>query len=120
MMRVLADENCDRLIVDELRKAGHDVLFALESARGADDEDLFRLAHAERRILLTDDLDFGHIAKSEARRPPAIVIARLDGLPRLARIRRALDGLDAIASSCAGQIVIIEPAQIRLRAMQAL
>jgi hypothetical protein len=32
-MRLLADENCDRLIVATLREAGHDVRYVIEKRR---------------------------------------------------------------------------------------
>lgn len=79
-MRLLADENCDRLLVSILRQDGHDVLYVVESMRGTSDLELFKLAHAEDRVIVTDDLDFGHISKSDNQRPPAVIIARLDEL----------------------------------------
>ncbi len=117
-MRILADENCDRAIVEALRNAGHDVFFALEGARGAGDIELFHMAHREQHVLLTDDLDFGHIAKVETQRPVAVVIVRIGELPRSARIRRVVDAIMAIMRSLDGQIAVIEPSQTRLRAME--
>ena len=39
-MRFLADECCDAALVDALRSDGHDVLYAIESLRGATDDDI--------------------------------------------------------------------------------
>ena len=39
-MRFLADECCDAALVDALRGDGHDVLYAIESLRGATDDDI--------------------------------------------------------------------------------
>ena len=58
-MKFLADECCDASLVSSLRSDGHDVLFAVESLRGMTDEDLLKRAFSERRILLTEDKDFG-------------------------------------------------------------
>ena len=41
---------------------------------------LFRRARAERRIIVTDDRDFGLLAERAVDRPPAIVLIRLDPL----------------------------------------
>ncbi len=119
-MRILADENCDRLIVEELRNAGHDVISAMEDLSGGSDGDLFRLAHAQQRVLLTDDLDFGHITKMETLRPPAVVIVRIDGMSRDARAKRVLNCVRALEGTVGGHIAVIEPGQVRLRAMQSL
>ena len=60
-MKFLADECCETSVVDALRTDGHDVLYAMESMRGATDEDLLTRAFAEERILLTEDKDFGEL-----------------------------------------------------------
>jgi len=41
------------------RAAGFDVLSVAEALAGADDEHVIALALCERRILLTEDKDFG-------------------------------------------------------------
>ena len=119
-MRFLADENCDRLLVQYLREDGHDVLYALEAMQGKPDIALFRLAYAEDRVLITDDLDFAHISKVEANRPPAVVLVRLDPLRRAVILQRVISALNALQENIVGHVVIIEPAQVRLRAFEAL
>jgi predicted nuclease of predicted toxin-antitoxin system len=119
-MRFLADENCDRLLVHRLRQLGHDVLYAMETMQGTPDIELFRLAHEEDRVLITDDLDFAHISKIETERPPAVVLVRLAPLRRTTIIERVTSALSALAETIVGQVVIIEPAQVRLRAFKAL
>lgn len=60
-MLLLADENIHADLVAWLRGAGHDVLYAAETMRRAPDPELLELARRERRIVLTDDLDFGEL-----------------------------------------------------------
>jgi predicted nuclease of predicted toxin-antitoxin system len=60
-LKFLADENIESVIVAWLREEGHDVYWAAESSPASDDEHLIRLARAEERILLTNDLDFGEL-----------------------------------------------------------
>lgn len=47
----LADENINRAIVEELRRSGHDVVYAAEEARQTSDLALLGRAFAEGRIL---------------------------------------------------------------------
>jgi hypothetical protein len=54
-MRFLADECCDFAAVRALRAAGHDVSAASEFQQRSVDQQLMELAHAEGRILLTED-----------------------------------------------------------------
>lgn len=60
-MRFLADECCDAALVSTLRGDGHDVLYAVESLRGATDDEILLRAFSERRILLTEEKDFGEL-----------------------------------------------------------
>lgn len=60
-MRFVADESCDHRVVTALRDAGHDVLAVAETSRGAPDRDVLVLARRERRVLITEDRDFGQL-----------------------------------------------------------
>jgi predicted nuclease of predicted toxin-antitoxin system len=61
-MRLLADENFPKPIVDALRAEGHDVLWARTDLAGASDFALLDRAESEARIILTLDKDFWQIA----------------------------------------------------------
>jgi predicted nuclease of predicted toxin-antitoxin system len=61
-MRLLADENFPKPIVDALRAPGHDVLWARTELAGSKDIVLLDLAESEARIVLTLDKDFWQIA----------------------------------------------------------
>jgi predicted nuclease of predicted toxin-antitoxin system len=76
-VRWLADENIHNAIVGELRRAGHDVSYAAETAQQASDRQLTDLALAEGRILLTEDKDFGEIVFLERRQTGGVVLLRL-------------------------------------------
>ena len=61
-MRLLADENFPKPIIDGLRADGHDVLWARTDLAGATDVVLLDRAESEARIVLTLDKDFWQIA----------------------------------------------------------
>jgi predicted nuclease of predicted toxin-antitoxin system len=73
----LADENINRAIVQELRNAGHDVVYAAEEARQTSDRVLLDRAFAEGRVLLTEDKDFGEIVFREGRHAAGVVLIRV-------------------------------------------
>ena len=60
-MKIVADENVDRQIVDRLRGEGHQVSYIAEFDPGADDEIVLLLSRESDAILLTADKDFGEI-----------------------------------------------------------
>ena len=58
-MKVLVDENIPRMTVDGLRALEHDVADVRgTSGQGAPDSDLWALALAESRVLITTDKGF--------------------------------------------------------------
>ena len=61
-MRFLIDVSAaSRVFQDTLISWGHDVLSAVEIDPALDDETLLAIANAERRIMLTEDKDFGKL-----------------------------------------------------------
>lgn len=61
-MKLLADENIPYLVINQLRRAGHDVVWAGTDCKGANDEEVVERARDEERVLLTFDKDFGELA----------------------------------------------------------
>ena len=61
-MRLLADENFPRPIVETFRADGHDVFWARTDCPGWKDAVLLDRAESEARIVLTLDKDFWQIA----------------------------------------------------------
>jgi predicted nuclease of predicted toxin-antitoxin system len=61
-MRLLADENFPKPIVEVLRAGGNDVLWARTDCFGWKDAALLEFAESEARIMLTLDKDFWQLA----------------------------------------------------------
>ena len=58
-LRILVDENIPNVTVSELRTLGHDVLDVRGTQRqGMFDDELWSLAQAEQRVLVTTDKGF--------------------------------------------------------------
>ena len=73
-MRFLLDESAELRIAAFLRLAGHDVTSIAENhPRSIPDREVLRIANAERRVLITNDRDFGELIFHQ-RRPHAGVI----------------------------------------------
>jgi predicted nuclease of predicted toxin-antitoxin system len=69
-MRLLAEENFPKRIVEALRAEGHDVLWARKDAAGTSDATLLDRAEHEARIMLKLAKDFWQIAVQ--RRSPLV------------------------------------------------
>ncbi len=80
-MRLLADENFNRLEVGMLRSRGHDLVWIEEETPGISDQAILSRATSEERILLTSDKGhFGRLIFRDKQKAPLGVI--------LFRIRR--------------------------------
>jgi predicted nuclease of predicted toxin-antitoxin system len=61
-MRLLADENFPKSMVEMLRAEGNDVFWARTDGSGQKDASLLDIAESEARIVLTLDKDFWQLA----------------------------------------------------------
>ena len=76
-MRLLADENLDAIIVEWLRKEGHDVVWIAESNPGLQDIEIVSSAKSSERILITRDKDFGTLSIYEGFPISGVVLLRI-------------------------------------------
>ncbi len=75
-MDFLADESCDFAVVYALRKAKHDVLAVAEITPRAADSEVIKLALRQKRILLTEDKDFGQLVYAHGQRSLGVIFLR--------------------------------------------
>jgi predicted nuclease of predicted toxin-antitoxin system len=113
-MRLVADESCDFSIVIGVRFAGHDVVSITETMPGVDDETVIELARSERRLLLTEDKDFGQLVFAATKENSGVILIRYPTFARstlTAAVTKLLaDRGDALYSKFA----VLEPAACAL------
>ena len=60
---ILADENINTRIIEEIRKIPVEVFSIVENYQGISDEEVIILSKSPPRIILTEDKDFGILLK---------------------------------------------------------
>ena len=60
-MRLLADENIPRSVVEFICSCGHDAIWIGKVAPGISDREVLSLATTQKRTLITFDTDFGEL-----------------------------------------------------------
>jgi predicted nuclease of predicted toxin-antitoxin system len=116
-MRFLADMGVSMTVVHWLRSRGHDATHLREQdLQRLPDGRIFDKATAERRVVITFDLDFGEIATSAEGRRTSVIIFRL----RNTRSSHVIDRLEAVLASSsgpldAGAVVTVEEHRHRIR-----
>ncbi len=113
-MRFLADESCDFAVVHALRANGYDVLAVSEITPRAEDSDVIRLAVREKRILLTEDKDFGRLVYSHGQKTLGVIFLRF---PTSVRKQIAKDVIKVVkqqGDKLVGCFATVQPGRIRI------
>ncbi|HUS45272.1 MAG TPA: DUF5615 family PIN-like protein [Phycisphaerae bacterium] len=119
-MRILADENIPRCVVETLRRENHDVAWVRRDAPGATDRKVLARARAGNRLLLTFDKDFGELAFREGLPTPScgVILLRLgDATP--ARLAEKVTAVLGSRGDWGGHFSVIEEDHVRMTPLPA-
>lgn len=115
-MRLKLDENLPVSLKTRLVALGFDADTVLdEGLQGRSDHDVFAAAQAERRLLVTQDLDFSDVRTFAPGTHSGVVLVRLPEADQwqLADFVAACFALDE-SRSWAGCFVVVTPAKVRV------
>lgn len=118
-MRFLVDENLPFSLIRLLQDSGHDVLdIAASPLRGSADENLWRSAAREKRILITKDLDFP-LPRSRPY-PPGLILIRVPDIFTGDQITRTFSKAikTTTLKNLEGHITVVAPGRIRVRQLE--
>ncbi len=117
-VKLLADENISRHLVDLFRSNGYDVFWVREFKRGISDLEVIDLARETERLILTSDKDFGYLVLKEHCYCRGVVLLRLkdeksSGNSVIKCFKKHQDKLD-------GSFTIITDRKIRFRVIKKI
>ncbi len=114
-MRILADENFPRLVVEALRERGHDVFWARTGSPGASDTAVLARAQAEGRLVVTFDKDFGELAFHRGQ-PAAcgVILFRIRMRSAEGAVRTVVAAIEG-RTDWAGHFTVVEAGRVRMR-----
>ena len=78
-IKFIADVNVEKILVDYLIGNGYDVKWIPDYNRKMFDDELLDLANREKRILITNDKDFGEITFLQRKLSMGIILIRVKG-----------------------------------------
>ena len=117
-MRLILDTCVWRGVAEQLREAGHDIVWAGDWPQDPGDDEILEYAFREQRILITLDKDFGTLAILH-KRPHSGMLrlvnwATQDQAPVCLKILRQYE-----TELQAQSILTVEPGHIRIRPAEA-
>ena len=113
-LRFLADESCDFAVVRALRADGYDVLAIGQVMQRSDDRKLIEQASRERRILLTEDKDFGWLVFVSHADSPGVILIRFPGNARQTLVQAIRQIVQKQGEQLVGAFVVVQPGHIRI------
>lgn len=116
-MRFLADMGVAQRIVLWLREAGHDAVHLREeNLHRLPNGLIFEKAEAERRIILTFDLDFGEIVALSGKQMVSVILFRLHNTRTphvIERLKKVLQESAQVLEE--GAVIVVEESRHRTR-----
>ncbi len=119
-MKFLIDASMSPVVVQELRRAGHDAVHVGEVLRlDAPDADILERAARDGRVIVAADTDFGELlAARQAAEPSVVLFHRQAGRRPREQAALLLANLPAVESDLhAGAVVVVEEWRLRVRAL---
>lgn len=113
-MNFLADESCAGPVILALRETGHDVVAIAEVAKGATDEQVLERAVNEKRVLITEDRDFGELVYARGRSSAGVILVRFHSRARHAKPATVLEAVRKLGPRLRDAFTVVEPGRVRI------
>jgi predicted nuclease of predicted toxin-antitoxin system len=112
-LRFLADESCDRAVIAALREDGYDVFAVSEVMTRSIDSDLMQQAVAQRRILLTEDKDFGALVFVTHMDSSGVILMRFPAIARQLLVDSVRRAVREYGDALIDTFTVIQPGLVR-------
>ncbi|HTB95270.1 MAG TPA: DUF5615 family PIN-like protein [Candidatus Sulfotelmatobacter sp.] len=113
-MNFLADESCAGPVTRALRGAGHDVVAISEVAAGATDDEVLERALNEKRVLITEDRDFGELVYARGRSSAGVILLRFPSHARSAKPATVVEAVAKLGARLRDSFAVVEPGRVRV------
>ena|SRR2546423_6941636 len=113
-MNFVADESCAGPVIQALREAGHDVVAIAEIAKGATDDQVLERALKDKRVLITEDRDFGELVYARRRSSAGVILLRFYSGARGTKVATVIEVVSKLGSRLQDAFTVVEPGRVRI------
>lgn len=113
-MKFLVDECCSSDLVLKLRNGGHDVIYVMEFKPSSSDKEVLDKAYSEKRILITEDKDFGELVFRLKKPACGIILLRFGISDRNLKWPRIKKLIEIKSENLKDKFVVVDKDKIRL------
>jgi predicted nuclease of predicted toxin-antitoxin system len=85
-----------------------------EVASGATDEEVLERALNEKRILITEDRDFGELVFARGRSSAGVILVRFHSRARRAKPTTLVEAVAKLGSRLSDAFTVVEPGRVRI------
>ncbi len=114
-IKIIADENINRPLINVLRESGYEVLSVFEQNRGVPDICIIELARTGPYIILTEDKDFGEWFFAHREPNFSVILLRYHYREENTIINSLLTVLDTHGDELFGKFTVVTTTKIRMR-----
>jgi len=114
-MKFLVDESCEYPLVSFLRNLGFDILSVAEEFPSLEDKEVLKVAIKEKRIIITNDKDFGELIFYQKKKPQGVILFRLKEENARSKIKRLETILKRFKKKLKDRFVVVTPTKVRFR-----
>lgn len=114
-MRFIVDESTGASVIEYLRAEGHDVLAVSESMPKAVDRRILQRAVREKRILITNDKDFGELVYRSGQAHRGVLLLRLQDERAANRVQVLKSVLETYADRLGENFAVATERGVRIR-----
>lgn len=114
-MKLVADEGVERAVVEALRADGHKVYWFAEEAPGSDDDAILMQAKRMRRLILTNDKDFGELVYRLRLPTYGVMLLRLSDLTSSDKARLVCQIIETRGDELPSSFSVLTSKTLRIR-----
>src|SRR3989344_6412703 len=117
MLKFLIDESSGVKLYKALLEKDYDVEFVSEIMPGADDIEVLKYSEKEKRILITNDKDFGALIFRLKMPFSGVILLRLKKNIPSNRIKYTINVIENFSDKLESNFVVLKEGQVRIRSL---